>query len=75
MSVKDMTPVKWPDRDAPGKAEAEIEGAGSFGGDEEMKLEAVSDEWFEGVQSMADAFAGVEGPEEDGDAASTTHIL
>ena len=40
-----------------------------------MRLEAVNDEWFEGVQSMADVFAGVEGPDEDGDAASTTHIL
>lgn len=75
MSVKDMTPVKCPDKDAPGNAEAEMEGTGAVGGDDDIRLEAVREEWFEGAQRIADVFAGVEGPEEAGEEASTIHIL
>ena len=44
MSVKDMTPFKCPDKDAPGSAEAEMEGAGTVGGDDDIRLEAVREE-------------------------------
>lgn len=84
MSVRLMTPLILPDKCAPAIADADIEGATAPGPARCVGagvLTGVGPVIIEGMGEIGDGgtitdgtSAGVDGPEDDGDGASTTHI-
>lgn len=72
ISVKLITPLRRPDKLAPGIAAAEMAGAG--GVVTVAEADAGSGVMGEGGTRTAGAMAGVGGPEEAGEGASTTHM-
>jgi hypothetical protein len=85
MSVRLITPLILPDRLAPVIADAEIEGATApvparcvgaieFTGTGPPDRSAGSGVIGDGGTRVVGAIAGVDGPEDEGDGASTTHI-